>query len=169
MALRRSARARRLSLRVSALDGRATLTLPARASLTEALAFLHRREDWLRRHAAAAPAPLWPAFGSTIPFEGSPLLLRPGPVLRHEGGTLWLPPDPERLPARLGAFLRAAARDRLAAACDRHAPDARAALPQLGAARSPLALGVLLGRRGSDVFLAARPRPTRGARLCRRA
>lgn len=121
MVLRRSARARRLSLRVSALDGRATLTLPAQASLAEALAFLHRREDWLRRHAAAAPAPLWPAFGSTIPFEGSPLLLRPGPVLRHEGGTLWLPPDPERLPARLGAFLRAAARDRLAAACDRHA------------------------------------------------
>ena len=37
--LRRSARARRFSLRVSRLDGRVTLTLPPRARDTEAMAF----------------------------------------------------------------------------------------------------------------------------------
>ena len=36
-------------------------------------------------------------------------------------GTLDLPGGPDRLGPRLGAFLRATARDRLAAACDRHA------------------------------------------------
>ena len=37
--LRRSARARRFSLRVSSLDGQVTLSMPARAREAEALAF----------------------------------------------------------------------------------------------------------------------------------
>lgn len=123
MILRRSARARRLSLRISGADGRVTLTLPARSPLRDGLAFLQEREPWLRGHLARAPEAVLPAFGATIPFEGRPVLLGEGPVrgARLEGDRLLLPPDPDRLPARLLAFLRHAARDRLALACDRHA------------------------------------------------
>ncbi|TNC74895.1 M48 family metallopeptidase [Rubellimicrobium roseum] len=123
VSLRRSARARRLSLRISGTDGRVTLTLPLRARLGDGLAFLQEREGWLRDHLAQAPSLIHPAFGGTIPFEGRDLLLCPAPIraVRLDGDRLLLPPEPDRLPARLGAFLRGAARDRLATACDRHA------------------------------------------------
>lgn len=121
--LRRSARARRLSLRISGSDGRVTLTLPLRARLGDGLAFLREREGWLRGHLARAPTLIQPAFGTTIPFEGHLLLLSPGEGRRVvlDGNRLLLPSDPDRLAARLGAFLRATARDRITAACDRHA------------------------------------------------
>ena len=50
VALRRSARARKLSLRVSRLDGRVTLTLPRGVPDREGLSFLQSREGWLRGH-----------------------------------------------------------------------------------------------------------------------
>nr|WP_245218753.1 SprT family zinc-dependent metalloprotease [Rubellimicrobium aerolatum] len=121
--MRRSARARRLSLRISGTDGRVTLTLPLRARLGDGLAFLREREGWLRDHLAQAPALIRPAFGAPIPFEGRDLLLCPAEV-RHAtlaSDRLLLPPDPDRVAPRLSAFLKAQARDRLAAACDRHA------------------------------------------------
>lgn len=123
VAVRRSARARRMSLRISGTDGRVTLTLPHRARLGEGLAFLRERETWLRVHLARAPAPILPAFGATIPFEGEPLLLCPaeGRPLGIEGGRLHMPGGPEGLAARLLAVMKALARDRLALACDRHA------------------------------------------------
>ena len=46
--LRRSARARRFSLRVSRLDGRVTLSLPMRAAVAEAMAFARAQEGWIR-------------------------------------------------------------------------------------------------------------------------
>lgn len=121
--LLRSGRARRLSLRISGADGRVTLTLPLRARVSDGLAFLREREAWLRGHLAQAPAPVLPVFGQAIPFEGRLLTLAPqdGRGARIDGDRLLLPPDPARLAPRLSAFLRAAARDRLAAACDRHA------------------------------------------------
>nr|WP_246849500.1 SprT family zinc-dependent metalloprotease [Rubellimicrobium arenae] len=123
VSLRRSARARRLSLRISGTDGRVTLTLPLRARLGDGLAFLREREGWLRDHLAQAPTLILPAFGRTIPFEGRDLLLCPGEGNRIaiDGDRLLVPSGGDRLAARLSAFLRAAARDRLAAACDRHA------------------------------------------------
>jgi hypothetical protein len=123
VSVRRSARARRLSLRISGTDGRVTLTLPLRTRLGDGLDFLREREAWLRGHLARAPSPLLPAFGATIPFEGRDLHLAPAPGRRAllDGDRLLLPGSDADLPPRLGAFLRAAARDRLSAACDRHA------------------------------------------------
>ncbi len=120
VALRRSGRARRLSLRVSG-DGRVTLTFPPRVPLREALAFLESREGWVRGHLAGVGAPLVPGFGDLVPFEGGALLLRPapGPRILRDGDALLVPPD--RMPARLGAWLRVQARGRLIAAADRHA------------------------------------------------
>jgi predicted metal-dependent hydrolase len=53
--LRRSARARRFSLRVSRLDGRVTLSLPPGAREAEAMAFARQQEPWIRRALADLP------------------------------------------------------------------------------------------------------------------
>jgi len=123
LVLRRSARARRFSLRVSRLDGRVTLTLPARAAEAEALAFARSRADWLRRALADRPAARPVAAGDWLPVEGRPRRLMPGPgrSVRLDADTLWLPGDPAQTGRRAAAFLRTLARDRLALACDRHA------------------------------------------------
>jgi predicted metal-dependent hydrolase len=122
VALRRSARARRLSLRISGTDGRVTLTLPLRARLGDGLAFLREREPWLRGHLSRAPTAILPAFGTRIPLEGRPVLLSPGEGrIALVEDRLHLPGGAEGLAGRLAAFLKATARDRIAAACDRHA------------------------------------------------
>lgn len=120
--VRRSSRARRMTLRVSRLDGRVTLTLPRRVAEAEGAAFLAEREGWLRRHLAEIVRPERPVFGMSVPVEGVPRLLLPGdrrPEL--DADRLLLPGDPERVAPRLAGFLKALARERLAAAADRHA------------------------------------------------
>lgn len=121
--LRRSSRARRFSLRVSRHNGAVTLTLPLRARESEALNFLRAQEDWLREALTQLP-PVSPiAHGGMIPVEGQNLLITPagGRGVRIEAGQILVPGDPAQVPARLQAWLRARARDRLAEAVDRHA------------------------------------------------
>lgn len=123
VALRSSARARRMSLRVSRLDGRVTLTLPHRVARAEGVAFAHSRAAWLRQHLAQVGEVEHPRLGGSIPFEGQqlPLVAGPvrGPLLRD--GALVLPDDPARVGARVAAFLREQARARLVTSCERHA------------------------------------------------
>lgn len=124
--LRRSARARRLSLRVSQLDGRVTLTLPRRLPQCEAIAFAEDRAGWIRNHLGRIGDSVVPAFGTTIPIEGQPVTLLPVPDLgrargpRREGATLLLPDAPDRVGRHALGYLKTLARDRLSAACDRH-------------------------------------------------
>ncbi|WGV17896.1 M48 family metallopeptidase [Fuscovulum ytuae] len=121
--LKRSARARRFSLRVSRLDGRVTLSLPARAREAEAMAFARSQEGWLRETLAGMPTREGVGIGSVIPVEGRLLRLvaSTGRGVRMEGEALLVPGDPAQAGARVGAFLKALARDRLVAASDRHA------------------------------------------------
>lgn len=121
--IRRSARARRLSLRVSRLDGTATLTLPRRVPEREGLAFVQDRADWLRRQLADLAPEVRPGLGQSLPFRGRPVLLEPTSErrVRLDGDRLLAPADPERLAPRLVAFFKTQARDALAEASDRHA------------------------------------------------
>lgn len=121
--LKRSARARRFSLRVSRLDGRVTLSLPARAREAEAMAFARAQEGWLRETLAGMPSREGVGIGSLLPVEGRLLRLAPGAgrAVRVEGESLLIPGDPAQAGARAGAFLKALARERLVAASDRHA------------------------------------------------
>ena len=121
--LRRSARARRFSLRVSRVDGVVTLTLPTRARVAEAAAFAQAQSGWLRGALASLPAVQRPAFGATLPFEGRALLLEAAAVSapRVEQDRLLLPPGTERLGTRLETFFRHCARLRLQEATERHA------------------------------------------------
>lgn len=121
--LKRSARARRFSLRVSRLDGRVTLSMPLRASEREALTFARSQADWIRRAQANVPIQVVVGLGVQIPFAGQTLTLRAGPVRapRVEGATLLLPPDPARAALRTQAFFKLQARQRLQEASDRYA------------------------------------------------
>ncbi|WP_375173986.1 M48 family metallopeptidase [Pseudooceanicola sp.] len=121
--LKRSGRARRLTLRVSALDGRVTLTLPRGVSEKAGLAFAEEKADWLRRNATRHGDVTQVAFGMTLPVEGRDLAVIPGSgrSVRIEGDRIIVPDDPDRLGARLSGYLKTLARDRLAAASDHYA------------------------------------------------
>ena len=119
--IRRSARARRLSLSVSRLDGRVTLTLPARVALKGAMAFVHERRGWIDKALEGAVAPVAVVPGVLLPVEGRLLAVQAAPVrsARIEGGALLVPaarPGPAAL-----AFLRNLARQRLAVRVAVHA------------------------------------------------
>ena len=120
--LRRSARTRRFSLRVSGLDGRVTLSMPPRARLAEAMDFAAAHEDWLRKALARQAPAEGLRFGGTFPFEGRLLTLAPGKLrIRQEGDLLLVPGEAAQLGARLAAWTKAQARDRLVAASDHYA------------------------------------------------
>jgi predicted metal-dependent hydrolase len=120
--LRRSARARRLSLRVSQLDGRVTLTLPNAVSKAEGLAFVRSREGWIRSHLDSRSGPVEVGLGASLPIEGVPheIGLGEGRSVRQQDGMLLIPGPEDRIAARLKGWLKARARDRLAEASDRY-------------------------------------------------
>ena len=120
--LKRSARARRMTLRVARTDGGVALTLPRGVPLAQARAFVAEQAEWIARHVAAAPPPRRAAPGATLPFEGRevPVQACDGRAARWTGAALAVPDDARAGP-RLAAFLREAARARLTSAVDRHA------------------------------------------------
>mgnify|MGYP000937254314 FL=1 len=75
--LRRSARARRMTLRVARAGGEVVLTLPQRASLQDGRAFAESRAEWLRRMRAQMPALQVAAHGALLPVEGQARLITP--------------------------------------------------------------------------------------------
>ena len=109
--LRRNARAKRMSLRVSAVDGVARLTLPNRSSLRAAKAFLQEQEGWLRGHIGNTPARIIVRTGLTITLHGEAFLLKTHSKTRVTlaPGTLFLP---ESRPAGLAleGFIKQRAR-----------------------------------------------------------
>lgn len=121
--LRRSARARRLSLRISNLDGKVSLTLPARARIAEAERFLHAQEAWLRGHLSARPEPLYVRPGLELPVEGQMrcIVEAAGRTVRLTDSELLVPLGTEKVGVRAGVFLKTLARDRLADASTRYA------------------------------------------------
>ncbi len=141
--LRRSARAKRLSLRVSRLDGRVTLTLPPRAAEREGLVFLKSREAWLRGHLTQLAPGVPVRIGTTVPFEGCDL-----PVTLGARRSARLEPDRIIVPTAdtagpcVQALFKTFARDRLAAASDAYAA-------QLGKSYSRLSLRDTRSRWGS--------------------
>ncbi|WP_254442473.1 M48 family metallopeptidase [Ruegeria arenilitoris] len=118
LVLRKSSRARRISLRISQLDGRVTLTYPQFVAETEALNFAQQKEAWIRQHLEERPTPAEVRFGQTIPVEGAPRRIVP-----VSGRRVILRPDEVAVPEgaearRLARFFKELARDRLTSACD---------------------------------------------------
>ncbi len=117
--LRRSARARRLTLRLSRIDGIATLTVPLRVSERKAQSFLDTQEGWLRKQIAARPDRQRTEIGGAIPFRGIPYELVEGKRPRITGQQIELPA--KNPGARLQALLKLEARNAIAPLADGYA------------------------------------------------
>lgn len=114
--LKPSPRARRMSLRVSRVDGRVTLTVPRGASRREAVGFAQERADWIRSHLADRPEEVRPQPGGTVLFTGRDhaLVADGGRAARIGDGVIHLPLSaPEKTGARLAALFKHEARARL--------------------------------------------------------
>ncbi len=91
--LRRNARAKRMTLRVSAVDGVVRLSLPKRGSLKAAKRFLSEQESWLREHTGKTPDRVAIREGLTISLHGESFLLQ-----SHSKSRVTLAPDTLFLP-----------------------------------------------------------------------
>ena len=122
VALRRSGRARRMTLRVGRADGRVTLTVPPRHDIAEAHRFVALHANWIATQVAAAPRPRQVAVGGTLPLLGAevPIVAGTGRSARLRDGAIAVPDD-ARAGLRVRALLQSLARSHLAAAVDRHA------------------------------------------------
>jgi predicted metal-dependent hydrolase len=114
---RRSARARRISLRIDPSGGVVIVTLPTRASRAAGISLLKNHVGWVADRLAALPEPLPFADGAQVPLAGVTYLIRHVPGAR---GGAWLHDSElhvagasEFLVRRVTDFLRAEARRRL--------------------------------------------------------
>jgi hypothetical protein len=111
--LRRSPRARRMTLRADAVQGVVRVTLPARAAEGRAAAFLADHHGWIAARVARWPSGRPFAPGETVPVEGEDLVIdwmpgRPRGV-RIDAGRLIAGGPAEGLAGRIERFLRAEA------------------------------------------------------------
>ena len=72
VALRRSARARRLTLRISSATGEVVLTLPSSVPLKTAMRFAQDHGPWIAVRLAKLPGRIGMIDGATIPLRGVP-------------------------------------------------------------------------------------------------
>ncbi len=112
--IRRSARARRISLKVDLRDGTVTLVLPPRATVAAGERFLAEQRQWVAQRLAALPAAQPLMDGATMPYRGVPHVIRHRPGSR---GTVWIEQGEihvagaiEHLPRRLTDWLKRQAR-----------------------------------------------------------
>ncbi|WP_245999407.1 M48 family metallopeptidase [Paracoccus methylarcula] len=119
IALRRSARARRMTLRVPRAGGDPVLTLPPRVSLSEGRAFAEAQAEWLRRATSRQVVAQPVESGALLPVGGRLLRVTPFPIrnARIEGEALLIPRNRPAAPV-IQAFLKHLAQQRLHAACD---------------------------------------------------
>lgn len=116
---RRSARARRVSLRIDPQSGAVVVTLPMRAARNAGMALLMDHAHWVSDRLAALPEALKLADGASLPLCGVPHLIRHQPNGR---GGAWIVGEEihvagaaEFLPRRVLDLLRHEARRRFAA------------------------------------------------------
>ena len=120
--VRRSARARRMSLKVDPAHHGATLVLPSRVPNHVAMAFIADHLGWLKARIDALPTPVPFAPGMEIPLLGEPHVLRPAPGARRgvwaEEGGIHVSGPPDFFERRVADFLRAEAKRRILACAE---------------------------------------------------
>lgn len=118
VAFRRSARARRVSLRIDPAQG-VVITLPLRASRRAGLALLRAHEEWVGERLDALPQPLALKPGAVVPVHGVPHEIVHSPGGRGgawiENGKIFVTGELEFLPRRVADCLKRLARQRLTA------------------------------------------------------
>ena len=119
--LRRSARARRITLRVSSLDGRVTLTMPPHVSEGLALEFAEEKADWIARAVKKQVVPVDVGIGAILPVEGEKRLIEAGKGRSARLFDTAITVPRSRPGPAIEAMLKALARERLTKASTRYA------------------------------------------------
>jgi len=118
VSVRRSARARRVAIRVDPALGGAELILPQRAAESEGVAFLHSRAAWLLRRLDALPPRIPFHDGAIVPLRGAPHRIAHDAAARRgvwaADGRIVVSGRAEHLPRRVGDWLRRQARAAIA-------------------------------------------------------
>lgn len=112
-----------MTLRVSSLDGKVTLTVPAGMSQRKALAFAREKAGWLRRHVGQTPVETLVAEEAEVPYRGALHVVRRADVaaVRAAAGVIEVPARSRAVGRAVEAFFKASARDALSEASNRHA------------------------------------------------
>ena len=114
--VRRSASARRLSLRLDPAVG-PLLVLPAKTRLAEAEAFLLAHRVWLAERLARLPQRIQLVAGARLPLLGIDHEIRHAPEARRgvwaEAGVLHVSGRAEHVPRRVADFIKAEAKRRI--------------------------------------------------------
>lgn len=109
IAIRRHARAKRLTMRLAPDGSEVRITLPQWGRTIDALAFAKARSDWIARQLDKVPQQVEIAPGSAVPFRGQPLTIAwdaKGPrKVRREGETLHVGGPRDRLAGRVQRWL----------------------------------------------------------------
>ena len=116
---RRSARARRISLRIDPREGGVIVTLPVRAAQSAGRALLMDHAGWVADRLARLPTAIGFVDGAEIMLDGRPVRIAHAPsarTTRRAGDILHVGGAPEFLARRVTDLLRAQARQRLGAA-----------------------------------------------------
>ena len=116
--LKRSSRARRMSLRVSSVDGRVTLTLPLHVPERVARAFVDEKARWIGDAVQKCHAAVPVISGNALPVEGRmrQVVAGKGRAARLSGDVIEAPLGREGIAVE--ALIKHMARDRLAKAVD---------------------------------------------------
>lgn len=119
--LKRNPRAKRFTLRLSRTDGKATLTLPNRASIKEATGFATGQEGWLRAQISKLPERTTLIDGGRLPFHGVDLevVTTTGKSIRLDGDRIYV--GGKNSGARLQAFVKTEARNAIVPSVEKYA------------------------------------------------
>ena len=117
---RRSSRARRLTLRVSKLDGRVTLTVPRGVSEREAAGFVREKAGWIAKARSDVATEVIVDIGSEIPVFGKKRPVIKGVSRRAVIGEVIEAPE-NGAGSAIAAALKELARPVIVAAAERHA------------------------------------------------
>ena len=159
MQWRRSARARRVSLRIDPGAGMVVVTLPPRASRRAGMSLLMTHADWVTDRLARLPRMIRFGDGEAIPIDGKPCRIRHVPQARggawFADGELHVTGALEFLGRRVTDFLRAEARRRFTSDGGNQGGDGVVAGAASDGEGHKLALGKLRAGRLDRAVLAA--------------
>lgn len=121
--IRRSARAKQITLRVSSIDGRVSITAPSRVPLLDIEDFILKKESWVRQKISEVPEQVDVNFYTVIPIRGVLSIIVPsfGKGFKISANKLYLPHKIKKPKASTLAFLRVLARDQIVKEADFYA------------------------------------------------
>ncbi len=113
IAIRRHARAKRLTMRLAPDGSEVRITLPSWGRTLDAITFAKARKPWIARQIGKVPAKLEIAPGADVPYRGGILSLEwhteGGRQVRHENDTLYVGGPEDRLTGRVQRWLESEA------------------------------------------------------------